>query len=259
MKLKSSLLAVIILVVIFGGIALTSALGLYKTKTEKVPATIKSGEFAGEYDPADIRGSYSFGDIESSFDVPAKDLGKAFGVSDPDKYAEYQCKDLEATYGELADKGMEIGTGSVRYFVALYKGLPLDVEEGTYLPKSAVEILKQKATLTSEQIKNIEKFSVDLAEVKSSIPDSEPKEAENSSDTSKSSDSVEPSSDDKTIKGSTTFQDLLDWGVKKADIDKILNSSFTDANELIKDYVSNNGGEFGTLKSELQALVDNVK
>ena len=271
MRIKNSILAAIILVVIFGGVALTSSLGLYNTKTEKVPITIKDGEYKGSYDPADIRGSYSFGDIEKYFDIPLDDLGIAFGVTSPDQYADYQCKNLESTYGELADKGIEIGTGSVRYFVALYKGLPIDVEEGTYLPKSAVEILKEKATLSSEQIQSIEQYSIDLNEEKTTpavkpTPTEKPTLTEKPTPTLKPTSTTKPtptdkesSTTDKSIKGSTTFQNLLDWGVNKSDIEKVLNASFTDSKELIKDFVSNNGGEFGTIKSELQSLVDKVK
>ena len=54
---------IIIFVFIFGGIAITSVTGYWQTSSSKIPAKYQGGEFAGQYDPADIRGSYSFGEI----------------------------------------------------------------------------------------------------------------------------------------------------------------------------------------------------
>ena len=42
---------------IFGGVALSAGLGLWKTQGSKEPAAIRSGEFAGLPSPSDIRGS----------------------------------------------------------------------------------------------------------------------------------------------------------------------------------------------------------
>ena len=82
MKLKSNLLGVIVLTVLFGGIALTTALNLWTTETAKVPVKFDTGEAAGEYNPEDIRGSYAFGDISELFDIPLDDLATAFGLPD---------------------------------------------------------------------------------------------------------------------------------------------------------------------------------
>ena len=62
---------------------------------------IKSGEFTGENDPSDIRGSYSFADIEKAFDIPVDVLVKAFGVSYVEDPAGFKAKNLEELYGEL--------------------------------------------------------------------------------------------------------------------------------------------------------------
>ena len=78
MKVRSPLLAVIIVAVFVSGIGLSMAFNLWRTEASKEPARYESGEFAGEYNPADIRGSYTFGDIEDTFGVPAQVLGKAF-------------------------------------------------------------------------------------------------------------------------------------------------------------------------------------
>lgn len=240
MKVRSTNLALIVIILIFGSITLSSLLGLWKTTNDKVPAVYKSGEFAGQYDPSDIRGSYTFDDIFNTFEVPVEDLGTAFGIKDPSRYSSFQCKELETMYASFAAEGKEIGTGSVRYFVALYKGLPIIVEKDTYLPKSAVEVLKSKAKLTAEQINYIEKYSVDPP--KESVPALTTKQ--------------EKTSEVRSVKGSTTFQELLDWGVKKGDIEKAINDKLTDPKKIIKDYASSKGMEFISIKDPLQKLVD---
>lgn len=249
MRIKSMHLAVIIMVFIFGSVALTSSLGLWKTTNSKVPAKYKDGDFSGEYNPADIRGSYTFEDINRSFDVPLEDLGKAFGLSDPDKYAAFQCKELEAIYASFAAEGKEVGTGSVKYFVALYKGLPYDIAEVTYLPKSAADILKAKAILTAEQIASIEKYSVEISALTKTASEAEQKPSE---------EKIAEKTPSGIIKGSTTFKELLDWGVKQEDIEKIINDKMPNTAQIIKEYAGAKAIEFGVLKVELQKLVDTV-
>jgi hypothetical protein len=106
MTITSKSLTIIIFVTIFGGIAFASAKGWWATESSKVPAAFAEGEFAGQANPADIRGSYTFGDISKSFDVAPAVLAQAFGVQTDDPAA-FAVKDLEALY---ADPGFEIGT-----------------------------------------------------------------------------------------------------------------------------------------------------
>ena len=150
-KVKTSNVAIVILTVLFGGIALTSALGWWKTTSSKQPVRYSQGEYTGEYNPADIRGSYSFGEISELFQIPLEDLGKAFGVKDESSIATFKCKDLETLYSVSAAEGKEVGTDSVRIFVALYKSLPIPLTETTYLLKPAVGILQNQASLTDAQ------------------------------------------------------------------------------------------------------------
>ncbi|MCR3759018.1 hypothetical protein KYB31_08450 [Clostridium felsineum] len=157
MKIKTTAVAIIIFVMIFGGIALASALGLWNTQRGSEPARYGNREVTqlkGEYNPADIRGSYSFGEISSLFKVPIEDLLKAFAVEEDQK--DFKCKDLEKIYSKSAEEGKEVGTDSVRIFVGLYKGLPISLNEAAYLPESAVNILKSKGNLNEEKLKYIE-------------------------------------------------------------------------------------------------------
>ena len=241
MKIKSLHLGIVILVVIFGGIALTSALGYWSTTTTKTPATYKDGEFAGKFNPADIRGSYTFGDIEKNFKIPLEDLGKAFHLKNPSTYSNFQCKELEATYASLSAEGKELGTGSVRLFVALYNGLPIEIEEGTYLLTPAVEILKTKAktALSAEDLNYINTHQIDPNTIVSSTGTTENKDTE-----------------EEKIKGITTFKEVLDWGVEKAAIEKMIGGSLSSTTIAIKDYCNDKGIEFVTIKDALQKLVD---
>lgn len=159
MRIRANALGLVVIIVIFGGIAVSSLVGFWNTTNTKVPAQITSGEYAGSNDPADIRGSYSFADIRKNFDIPIEVLAKVFGVDE--KNAEgFKCKDLEALYTNLKESGTEIGTDSVRYFVALYKQLPYTPSENTFLPSTAVKILKDKGVLNAEQEKYLESHNV---------------------------------------------------------------------------------------------------
>lgn len=141
MKFKSNLLAKRVLVILFGGILLSHSLGWWQMESSKEAAVFTEGDFAGIPNPADIRGSYSFGDVEANFSVPADVLAWAFQVESGDAVA-LPVKDLETLCEESA---VEIGTFSVRLFVAFYTGLPYDLTgESSYLPKSAVQILQTR-------------------------------------------------------------------------------------------------------------------
>lgn len=64
---------------------------------------------------------------------------------------------------------------------------------------------------------------------------------------------------DRTITGKTTFQELLDWGVPKEALQKIVGGDLPPASSVIKEYVTGKGLEFSPIKSALQAEVDQVK
>jgi hypothetical protein len=63
----------------------------------------------------------------------------------------------------------------------------------------------------------------------------------------------------KTITGKTTFQELLDWGVTKENIQKVIAGDIPVPSTVIKDYVTGKGLEFTTIKTQLQAEVDKTK
>jgi hypothetical protein len=147
--------AISTVLVIFGGIGLAMGLGWWKTSGGGgAPAVIRQGSYTGMYDPADIRGSSSFGTIETYFNIPATLIAEAFGIqaSDPKVVT---AKFVDTLYGEmqgLNGETIDIGTDAVKLFVARMTGLPYIEEEHTGLPESAIDVvLALGAGMTDEQ------------------------------------------------------------------------------------------------------------
>jgi hypothetical protein len=247
MTLTSKPLAAIVLVILFGGILFSNGMGWWQTESTKQAATFSGGEFVGLPNPADIRGSYTFGDVEKNFGVPAATLAQAFNVITDDP-ATFGVKDLETIY---ADQEFEIGTASVRFFVALYTGLPYEIVDDTYLPKRAAEMLKSHATLTAEQIAYLDAHAVILEDmpapvITTEIPFGDDKHTESES------------TEDRTLKGKTTFQDVLDWGVSQETIESILGGPMPNPLTKIKDYCLEMGLSFEEVKPAIQVEIDKV-
>ncbi|MEM5774011.1 MAG: hypothetical protein AAGU05_03345, partial [Anaerolineaceae bacterium] len=150
MKLNSFSLAAAVLVLLFGGIGFSTAMNWWQTETNLVPAVFAEGVAAGQYNPADIRGSYSFGDVSELFCIPLSDLQIAFRLPDDQDPASFPLKTLETISEDLA---VDVGTASVRLFVAFYLGLPYDLvtNEEAFLFPEAAEILKMRNNLTDER------------------------------------------------------------------------------------------------------------
>ncbi|MDD3023577.1 MAG: hypothetical protein PHE26_06725 [Syntrophomonadaceae bacterium] len=158
MKIKIGTMAILISVIIFGGIGATMAMDLWTTENKKNPVRFEDGNHAGDYNPADIRGSYTFEEISTLFGVDLIVLYQAFDVPVDTNGAEIQSKDIETIF---RDSGVEIGNESMQIFVALYKGLPVVLDDETFLPTKAVNlILEMNKNLTDEQIDWMEKSSI---------------------------------------------------------------------------------------------------
>ncbi len=152
-------------ILILGGIAVSDALGLWVTESTKEPAKITSGDFQGFSDPNDIRGSYTFADIEKSFGVTVASIAEAFQIEGTDEAkASYKCNGLEEKYAGLSQ---EIGTGSVRLFVGLAAGLP--VEKGAYLPETATNWLLENAKLSDEDKQYLAEHTLYLEEIAKAV------------------------------------------------------------------------------------------
>ncbi len=244
MKLKSYTLAALVVVIIFGGIAISTAMGWWNTESSKSPQRYSDGTASGEYDPADIRGSYTFGEISGLFAIPLDDLAAAFRLPADVDAASFTVKDLEAIVTGLP---VEIGTSSVRLFTAFYNGLPYDLaaSEQTYLFPEAAEILTARNMMLPEQAEYLLTHIV-TADLVPPTPD------ETAAVTTESAE-VE-----KKVSGSTTFQYLLDWGLSQEVIETVIGEPMPAGGTLIKDFATQNGMEFSTVKNALQAEVDKL-
>jgi len=260
MKLNSFSLAALVIVLLFGGIGISTAMNWWQTESTKVAATYKEGEFAGQANPADIRGSYTFGDVNKNFGIPLADLKTAFRLPVEADPAIFQVKELEAI---SADLPLPVGTASVRMFVAFYKGLPYDLAaaEESYLFPEAAAILKAQNKMLPEQAAFLETHLVPGASANST-----PVAVQTTATPAAVDGQAAPTpaatvhvQTEKTVSGSTTFQNLLDWGVSQAAIEKVIGGKMPAASTVIKNYATDKGLEFSTLKTPLQAEVDKTK
>lgn len=157
-KIKPQIAILLTLVIFVGGIVLTSVTGLWQTQSDKTPKKLTEVEDGQSYDPADIRGSFTFGEISSLYGVPLEDLAKAFGV-EQQAAESFPCKDLE-TVNESPD--YEVGTASMRLFVAYYLGLPYETTEATYLPQTAIGIIREYGNPTESQLAGLENHVIPI-------------------------------------------------------------------------------------------------
>ncbi len=237
MKLTSKVIAPAIVVVIFGTIAVSAALNQWNTQSNKTPMRYRGGAFQGQYDPADIRGSYSFADVAATFDVPASVLASAFGFEDQSNPGLIMAKDIEAAYGSTEEG--EIGPDSLRYFVSLYTGLPYTPEENTRLPKSAVPILSDR--LHEDELAELNRRVVDFSGQKLEL--------------APSAAHVEDPNE-MAVKGKTTFADLLKWGLTEKEIESVIGVEMGKAGVTVRDHLVGKGLSFGPVRAALQTLVD---
>jgi len=242
MRIKANTAAIILPVLFIAGIILSSSIGYWQTESSKEPSKYTEGIFEGEANPADIRGSYSFSDLEKAFDIPVATLAKAFGFSASENPEEIKIKEFEELYGVIED--LEIGTGSMRLFVALYKGFPFEAEEDTAIPMPAWNILKKEGSTDTGILETYSSRIVSLESFETSgnntLTETEHNETES------------------VIKGKTTFSELLDWGLSKEQINKIMGIEMGATGLTVRDFCSDQGIEFSTIKEPLQKLLDNM-
>jgi hypothetical protein len=239
MRITSKTLAPVILIVFILGIGLSMAFNIWITESSKIPAIYESGEFSGVSNPADIRGSYKFSDIEKAFEIESSMLAAAFGMKDLENPEDFQIKGLEELYGATEDGGT-IDTDAVRLFVARYKGLPYTAEDTTRLPSPAVNILKDK--LAPADLEALRAISIQLDAVRV-------EEIANP-------DADEHVEVEAVIKGKTTFDELISWGLSADEIESILGMEMGPRALTVRDYLSEKGLEFSEYKIELQELLD---
>ena len=259
MKLNSKILAGAVLVVMIGGVFASVGLGLWSSEEDREPGTLDLNalEAAGVdvngdvvYDPEDIRGSSSFGEISGYFGVPVEVLGEAFMVPDGEDVASFQNKDLEEVC-VVCEDDMEVGNGSVKFFVALYSGIPYAFEEGdedVFLFAPAVAILKEMGHLDAEMVVYLDGHTIDNSEMIEEV-------AGVGSEEVVIVEEVHEENETK-VSRNTNFADLLGWGVTEEAISETLGTEMPNKLVSIFDFCQENELSFGTIKTELQILVD---
>ncbi len=247
MRIDSKIIAIVLVVMIFGGIATADVLGFWESESSKIPAKYSSGEFAGTYNPDDIRGSYTFGDIQNYFDISVETLADAFGINNMtiDIYS-FQLKSLEEIYIGLSDD-QEIGTGSVKYFVALYTGLPY-TDESDNIPLRALEILFEEGKIDTDLRDKLMDIAIDTSLYLSPV-----KENDSDIETPVATDEHET---EKIINGNTIINDLFSYGITEPQLIEVLGEVPTSKNMKLRDYCTEKGLSFSAIKSKLTEFLD---
>ncbi len=248
MKLKNSHIGVLIVLILIGGITISKGLNLWSTESEKSPAKLTEGVGAGTYDPFDIRGSYSFGEISSLFEIDLTLLAEAFQLGDAETAKERKSKDLESLYGELPGD-IEIGNESVQVFVALMKELPIDGADA-YLPVSAVQVLLKENPQRSEEIlAYLESHQVEV------ILNGAVSGTETQSTSEASVANATEGENVLKVNGNTTFSQVLSFGISEQQIEAIIDAKMPPENQTVKSFCTDNGLSFSEIKDALNALI----
>jgi hypothetical protein len=232
--IKGWMVAIAVFVVMFGGIYLTIGTGHWATTREAEPIKLETGE----YDPADIRGSYTFAEIEEFFAVPANLLFEAFIIPEELREPAFQIKNMEGLFAPVIIDGteIEVGTDLIRVFTSLYTGIPYESDETTHLPSSAVEMLIQEKKLDAEQTSYWQAHVFEL--VSAGETPTEPVEEEHE-------ETVE-------IKGGTTMGELLEYGLTKEQFKEITGLEMPDDTTMrLKDFADANGLDMEMLKEQI--------
>jgi hypothetical protein len=135
----------------------------------------------------------------------------------------------------------DIGTDSLKLFVALYTGIPYEPEVDTQLPSTAIEVLLAQGKLSADQLNLLEKR---IFQVESSVEIVAPAPI------------IEATNEETLIKGNTTFRNLLDWGLTQQDIEQIIGIAMPQETSNLRDFLVQQGLEFSVYRQKLQQTLD---
>ncbi len=231
--------------ILFAGIFLSQIMGIWESESTKVPNLTDSGE----YDPGDIRGSYTFGDVENAFGVPVDILAQVFSVSSENP-EDFQIKNLKEIYAGLAEvypehNDVEIGNGSVKFFVKLYTGIESDLVEPEYIPLRGLQYLLENQLITQEIYDTYEPITIDLNEYAQQY------------DPELSEDTVveEEEHVESIVKGNTTVQEVIDAGMTLEELEEVMGISIDNRAKLIKDLCTENELAFMDIKNKINEIL----
>jgi len=254
MRIRMKAAGAVLPLLFLAGIGGTMLSGDWETVSSKQPVKFEAGEFAGQSNPADIRGSYTLENITDAFGVPVEVLARAFGLAGEADPSQTAVKELEAMYGPV--EGLEIGTDSMRLFVALYLGLPYTPAEDTGLPRSAFDLAAGEGKTAPEVLDSLKGQVVDLPSGEAAAPEAAAGEAPaapavEGTGSGGSGETAEAP----VITGKTTFSDLYSWGLSREAVQEVLGSEPGPAGMSVRDYCLEKGVEFQEYKTRLQSLL----
>ena len=240
MILKAKPLSIIVVVLLFSSITVANIIGRWDSEHKPQGANDNDRYFASQPAPININDSQTFGDIDRLSNIPTTILAKAFNLPPEINSTAFAIKEIQSIY---VDQDIEIGTSSVRLFVALYNGLSYETTEPTYLPLTAVDMLISHRVLLPEQVEFMDTYAIIL----------DPRAAAVSSSNNRDQ------SDEREIKGKTTFQELLNWGLPQEIIKQIIGEPILSSHQIVKDYCTEKGLDFEEIKLTLQEEVDKLE
>ena len=271
-RVRTLPMAIVAVAVMLGGVVITKAIGYWNTSSTKEPVKFKEGELAGLPNPADIRGSYTWQDIEKAFGVPAVESARAFSTADRALDPAERVSVLEELYLPILPPGLEIGTGAVRLYVSLYTGLPFEAEEGSVLPSGAIELLAGRPGADAEALRRYSlpgpttvaapapAASAPAASAPAAPVPAAPAPAASSPAASQAGESQSGTGSGqasaRAVVGKTTFGDLYDWGLSEAQVAAVIGYQPGPRSQSVRDSAAAAGREFSEFRTALQALVD---
>jgi hypothetical protein len=266
-RVKTLPLAAALVVAMFGGVFVSKAMGYWVTTNTKQPAKFKTGELAGLPNPSDIRGSYTWLDVEKAFGISAVEAAAVFSapgfVLDPAG----RVSSLETYYKERLPADKEVGTDSVRLFVALLTGLPHTPEDGTALPAAAVDYLAARGKANEAALKA--KLDTALFPAAAAAAHEAPAATAQPAPATAAAPAAAPApkaaqapapethvEGEIKVGGSTTFGNLRSWGLSDAEIEKLSGVKPLADDAIVRDAVQAAGKSFSEVKTPLQAAAE---
>lgn len=265
MKLKSTVVVILIVVMFFGVIALTKVTGSWSVEggsgngNGNTPNRLNIESTDGSYAPGDIRGSFTYEDVSNLFGIPMEDLIKAYQLPEGANAALYRVNFLESVF---EDTDYEMGTSAMELFVSLYTGLPYETDEEPDFLASAVAVLQAQGNLTPEQEAYLAEHTISMEEFYQLRGDEIVviDEDSNGNGNPLSGEGEEEEEEHEAtpyeIEGETTFGELLEWGMTEEFIESVLGDDLPSDNTVIREYCQREGLQYDVIKGELQDELD---
>lgn len=266
-----------VIIIIGGGIWLTSQAGLFNTTRSGRTNPFRNGgrgqsqlllnesvevskdsenetqDIISEvnHDIAEIRGSFSLVELEQYYRVPSSSIIEAFALEKDTNPSSFRLRDLKEIYlpVEINGEMYEVETDTVKVFVSLYSDIPYTSEETTHLPEQAVNYLLREDKLAEDEINYWENHTFNLLLISG---DTEIQKAGEEGETV-STNTEKQDSEIVSIVGRTTIVELLSMGIDAEEFQEITGLEVpNDKSISIRDYALSQGFDFGEIRGGLE-------